>query len=74
MVLVKLNNKNISSKDLGKMADDIGFKHQVLKNALTKLKKLKLVYCVSSTYSINPNIAVATDVKAIELNITANVL
>jgi hypothetical protein len=71
--LVELNQKPYNSKELGALADNVGFKHQVLKNALTKLKKLKLIYCVANNYTINPSIAVSTDIKALELTLTANV-
>lgn len=71
--LVKLNARQYSSKDLPELADSVGFKHQVLKNTLTKLKKMKLIYCVANSYSINPSISISTDVATIELNLSANV-
>jgi hypothetical protein len=66
-VLVELNNSEYHSSKLGVIAEKVGFKHQVLKNTLTKLKKYKLVYCIKNTYSINPAIKVSDETSLIDI-------
>jgi predicted transcriptional regulator len=66
-VLVELNNSEYHSSKLNVVAEKVGFKHQVLKNTLTKLKKYKLVYCIKNTYSINPAIKVSDETSLIDI-------
>jgi len=72
-LLVELTKHSYATKDLNELAEKVGFKHQVLKNSFTKLKKMKLVYCVANVYSINPSLALDNTIDSIELNINTNV-
>lgn len=71
-ILVELNKKNYHSSELNELAELVGFKHQVLKNSLTKLKKYKLVSTVKSTYSLIQLLKVDPRVKTFEIKCVLN--
>jgi predicted transcriptional regulator len=71
-VLVELNKKTYHSSELNTLAQAVGFKHQVLKNSLTKLKKYSLVSSIKSTYTLNPILKIDTRVKSFEIKCVLN--
>ncbi len=71
-ILVELNKKTYHSSDLNQLAEIVGFKHQVLKNSLTKLKKYRLVNSVKSNYSLIPLLKVDPRVKSFEIKCVLN--
>ena len=72
-VLVNLSKKSYHSSLLPELADVVGFKHQVLKNTLTKLKKLTLISCTKNTYSIHPGLKLDSSSAGIEIKCSLNV-
>jgi hypothetical protein len=72
-ILVHLSKENYHSSKLSTLAENVGFKHQVLKNSLTKLKKLSLINCMKNTYSIHPGLKLDTTSESIEIKCTLNV-
>jgi hypothetical protein len=66
-VLVELNKKDYPSNQIPELAGLVGFKPQVLKNTLTKFKKLKLVYNIDAKYSINPVLKLDPATKSMDI-------
>jgi len=67
MVLVELNKQEYPASMIPDLATIVGYKPQVLKNTLTKLKKLKLVRNVDSKYSISPLLKLDPAVKSMDI-------